>query len=147
VSTVSSTEENNAKASKAEPTVKSSGGRKKVKKLVPEGRVKIHATFSNTLITITDPRGNVIVLSSAGACGFKGSRKSTPYAAQVAAEKVAQIARDEYGMQVVSVVVKGPGPGRESAIRALASALRIKDITDDTRIPFNGCRDPKERRV
>lgn len=121
--------------------------KKKEKRVVPHGRVHIRATFNNTLITITDPEGNVLSWSSAGKIGFKGSRKGTPFAAQVAAQNAAGIARD-LGMRTVDVEVKGPGGGRESAIRALASSgLNVKSIKDVTPIPHNGCRPRKRRRV
>ena len=125
----------------------SKGGKKKEKRVVPHGVAHIQATFNNTLITIADPEGNVVSWSSAGRIGFKGSRKGTPFAAQVAAQGAAQIARDS-GMRTVEVEVKGPGGGRESAVRALAaSGLMIKSIRDVTPIPHNGCRPRKRRRV
>lgn len=121
--------------------------KKKVKKNVPVGVAHIHATFNNTIVTITDPTGGVVSWSSAGCNGFKGSRKSTPFAAQVAGEQAAQKARD-VGMRTVSVMVKGPGSGRESALRALASkGLNISVIKDVTPVPHNGCRPRKSRRV
>ena len=122
---------------------------KKSKKIkhVPKGVAHIYATFNNTIITITDLSGNVVAWNSAGASGFKGSRKSTPFAAQIASEKAAKKAM-EHGMRDVDVLVKGPGSGRESAIRALQSAgLHIRSIKDITPIPHNGCRPPKRRRV
>jgi len=122
-------------------------GKKKVKKNVANGIVHIASTFNNTLITITDISGNVLSWSSAGARGFKGSRKSTPFAAQVAAGDAAAKAM-EHGLKTVSVNVSGPGAGRESALRALAAAgLKITLIRDTTPIPHNGCRPPKRRRV
>jgi small subunit ribosomal protein S11 len=122
-------------------------GKKRVKKNVAMGIVHIASTFNNTMITITDVSGNVIAWSSAGARGFKGSRKSTPFAAQVAAGDAAAKAM-EHGLKTVSVVVKGPGAGRESALRALSAAgLKITLIRDVTPIPHNGCRPPKRRRV
>ena len=122
-------------------------GKKRVKKNVAMGIVHIASTFNNTMITITDVSGNVLSWSSAGARGFKGSRKSTPFAAQVAAGDAAAKAM-EHGLKTVSVVVKGPGAGRESALRALAAAgLKITLIRDVTPIPHNGCRPPKRRRV
>lgn len=125
----------------------SKSGKKKEKRVVPHGVAHIQATFNNTLITIADPEGNVVSWSSAGRIGFKGSRKGTPFAAQVAAQGAAQIARDS-GMRTVEVQVKGPGGGRESAVRALAaSGLMIKSIRDVTPIPHNGCRPRKRRRV
>ncbi len=122
-------------------------GKKRVKKNVATGVVHVAATFNNTMITITDATGNVIAWSSAGARGFKGSRKSTPFAAQVAAGDAAAKAM-EHGLKTVSVLVKGPGAGRESALRALGAAgLKITLIRDVTPIPHNGCRPPKRRRV
>jgi small subunit ribosomal protein S11 len=121
--------------------------KRKVKKNVVEGIAHVNSTFNNTLITITDRQGNAISWSSAGAQGFKGSRKSTPYAAQIAAE-VAGRAAQEHGMKVLDVQVTGPGSGRESALRALSSiGFRINNIKDTTPIPHNGCRPPKRRRV
>jgi small subunit ribosomal protein S11 len=127
-----------------------SGGkdrRKKEKRVVPHGVAHIKATFNNTLISISDPEGNVVSWSSAGRIGFKGSRKGTPFAAQVAGQNAAQSARD-VGMRTIDVEVDGPGGGRESAIRALGSAgLTVKSIRDVTPIPHNGCRPRKRRRV
>lgn len=120
---------------------------KKVKKNVPEGIAHIQATFNNTIVTITDKQGNAISWASAGTQGFKGSRKGTPFAAQVAAENAAKKAA-EHGMRTVEVHVKGPGSGREAALRALQMAgLQIKVIKDVTPLPHNGCRPPKRRRV
>lgn len=117
------------------------------RKVVPAGRAYVHSTFNNTIVTLTDPQGNVVTWSSAGASGFKGSRKSTPYAAQVAAQTAAKAAMD-IGMREVDIFVKGPGPGREQAIRSLQQAgLRVRSISDATPIPHNGCRPPKKRRV
>ncbi len=125
----------------------SASRKKKVKKNVPNGVAHVHATFNNTIITITDPSGGVVSWSSSGCNGFKGSRKSTPFAAQVAAEEAGRKAVDA-GMKSVKVLVKGPGSGRESALRALASAgLNITLIKDITPIPHNGCRPRKSRRV
>jgi small subunit ribosomal protein S11 len=122
--------------------------RKKVKKQVIDGIAYIRASFNNTIVTITDVQGNTVAWSSAASCGYRGSRKSTPYAAGEAAGKVAQAVIESFGMKNVHVRVKGPGPGRESAIRALHTAgLKILSITDATGIPFNGVRDPKKRRV
>ncbi len=124
-----------------------SRGRKKVKKNVPNGIANIKATFNNTIINITDLEGNTIAWSSAGTIGFKGSRKSTPYAAQQAAEAVAKQAA-EHGMRKVEVRVKGPGSGRETAIRTLqANGLEVGSIKDVTPVPHNGCRPKKKRRV
>jgi small subunit ribosomal protein S11 len=121
--------------------------KKKEKKHVPTGLAHIQASFNNTVVTISDPNGNVVSWSSSGSLGFRGSRKGTPFAAQQAAQKAASAARD-HGMRVVDVRVKGPGSGRESAIRALAAAgLEVKSIKDVTPIPHNGCRPPKRRRV
>lgn len=121
--------------------------KKKVKRNVPIGVAHIQATFNNTTITITDLNGEVISWSTAGAKGFKGSRKSTPYAAQVAAEDAARKAMDA-GMRTISVLVKGPGSGRESAVRALANVgLKVNLLKDITPVPHNGCRPPKRRRV
>jgi small subunit ribosomal protein S11 len=121
--------------------------RKKAKRMVSEGVVHIHSTFNNTIITITDPQGNVVAWASAGAVGFKGSRKGTPFAAQVAAENAARKAA-ELGMRQVQVFVKGPGAGRESALRSLqAAGFTVNLIKDVTPIPHNGCRPPKRRRV
>jgi len=123
-----------------------STGRKE-RKNVPYARAYIRATFNNTIITITDQQGNTITWSSAGMVGFKGSRKSTPYAAQLAAQQVAKNAQD-HGVREVDVFVKGPGPGREAAIRSLQGAgFKVRSITDVTPIPHNGCRPPKKRRV
>ncbi len=121
--------------------------RKRVKMNVPVGQVHIYATFNNTIVTITDENGNTLAWASAGSAGFKGSRKSTPYAARLASQNAARTARD-YGMQEAEVIVKGPGPGRESAIRALhSSGIRVRAIHDITPVPHNGCRPPKKRRV
>ena len=121
--------------------------RKKVKKTVVDGIAHIHASFNNTIITITDRQGNALSWATAGGSGFRGSRKSTPFAAQVAAER-AGIAAQEYGLKNLDVEVKGPGSGRESALRAVATCgLRITHIRDVTPIPHNGCRPPKKRRV
>lgn len=120
---------------------------RRVKKNVPIGVVHIQATFNNTIVTITDPAGNTVSWSSAGVKGFKGSRKSTPFAAQLVAEDAAHKAMDN-GMKAVGVFVKGPGAGRESALRAIANTgLKITHIRDVTPIPHNGCRPPKRRRV
>ena len=126
---------------------KSAGGPRKAKKNVPEGVVHMHATFNNTIITITDKMGNTISWASAGCVGFKGSRKSTPFAAQLAAETCGRKAMDN-GMRTVEVHVNGPGSGRESAIRALQNiGMNITLIKDVTPLPHNGCRPPKRRRV
>lgn len=126
---------------------KTKRGKRKVRKNVQVGIAHIHATFNNTIVTITDTHGNALSWSSAGARGFKGSRKSTPYAAGVAAEHAARAAQ-EHGLKKVSVHLKGPGTGRESALRSLQSAgLKITSIRDVTPLPHNGCRPPKRRRV
>jgi small subunit ribosomal protein S11 len=121
--------------------------RKRAKKMVAEGVVHVHSTFNNTIVTITDPSGGVVAWSSAGSVGFKGSRKGTPFAAQLAAEQAAKKAMD-HGMRSVQVYVKGPGAGRESVLRSLqAAGFSITVIRDVTPIPHNGCRPPKRRRV
>ena len=121
--------------------------KKKVRRQVADGVAHIHASFNNTIVTITDRQGNTLSWATSGGAGFRGSRKSTPFAAQVAAEKAGNIAL-EYGVLYLDVQVKGPGPGRESAVRALnACGYKITNITDVTPIPHNGCRPPKKRRV
>ncbi len=121
--------------------------RKRVKKQVADGMAHIHASFNNTIVTITDRQGNALSWATAGGSGFRGSRKSTPFAAQVAAERAAEAAK-EFGLKNVDVYVNGPGPGRESSIRALnAAGFRVTSITDVTPIPHNGCRPSKRRRV
>ncbi len=121
--------------------------RKRTKKTVVDGIAHVHASFNNTIITITDRQGNVLCWATSGGSGFRGSRKSTPFAAQVAAEK-AGIAAQEYGVKNLEVQVKGPGPGRESAVRSLHNiGFKIANISDVTPIPHNGCRPPKKRRV
>ena len=130
----------------AKPTAKTT--KKKVRNTVIDGMAYIHASFNNTIITITDRQGNALSLATAGGSGFRGSRKSTPFAAQVAAEKAGKDAVDLYGLKSVDVKVNGPGPCRESAVRALNSVgLTVGQITDITPIPHNGCRPPKKRRV
>jgi small subunit ribosomal protein S11 len=132
-----------APATTPEPRVR----RRRERKAIPRGAAHIKASFNNTVVTITDPAGNVVAWSSAGSSGWKGSRKSTPYAAQVTAEGAARKALD-IGMKQIEVYVKGPGAGREAAIRALqAAGLEVSSITDVTPIPHNGCRAPKRRRV
>jgi small subunit ribosomal protein S11 len=134
-------------AKPAAKTGKKKTFKKKEKRIVPSGLVHIQASFNNTLVSITDLDGKVVCWASAGALGFKGSRKGTPFAAQQAALRAATLARD-HGMRSVEVRVKGPGSGRESAIRALATAgLDVRVIKDVTPIPHNGCRPPKRRRV
>ncbi len=126
---------------------KSTAGKKRIRRDVSDGIVHIQATFNNTVITVTDKQGNTLAWATAGSSGFKGSRKSTPFAAQVASRNVSKLVQDN-GLKSVEVHVRGPGPGRESAIRALnASGLKIVSITDTTPIPHNGCRPPKRRRV
>lgn len=121
--------------------------RKRVKKEVADGIVHVHASFNNTIITITDRKGNALSWATSGGSGFRGSRKSTPFAAQVAAEKAGTVAL-EFGMKNLDVYVKGPGPGRESAVRSLNNlGFKINNIVDVTPIPHNGCRPPKKRRV
>jgi small subunit ribosomal protein S11 len=132
---------------KAETKKDRKGTKKKEKRLVPHGVVHIQATFNNTIVTISDPEGHVLSWSSAGRIGFKGSRKGTPFAAQVAAQNAGNTAKDT-GVRSVDVMVKGPGAGRESAIRALqAAGIEVKSIKDVTPIPHNGCRPRKRRRV
>lgn len=121
--------------------------RKKVKKVVTNAVAHIHASFNNTIITLSDKQGNVLCWATSGGAGFRGSRKSTPFAAQVATEKVSNAAKD-FGIQNLEVQVKGPGPGRDSAVRTLNNCgFKISKITDVTSIPHNGCRPPKKRRV
>lgn len=128
----------------AKPATKS---RKRIKQQVIDGIVHVHASFNNTIITITDRKGNTLSWATAGGSGFRGSRKSTPFAAQVAAER-AGTAAQEYGVKNLEVEIKGPGPGRESAVRALNNlGFRVLSISDVTPIPHNGCRPPKKRRV
>ena len=125
---------------------KTTARKKRVRKNIAKGTAHIHSTFNNTIVTITDEKGNAVAWSSAGALGFKGSRKSTPYAAQMAAEAAGKAAVD-HGMKTVEVNVKGPGPGREAAVRSLQTAgLEITAINDVTPIPHNGCRPPKRPR-
>jgi small subunit ribosomal protein S11 len=121
--------------------------RKKTKRVVSDGIVHVHASFNNTIVTFTDRQGNALCWATSGGSGFRGSRKSTPYAAQIATERAASVAK-EYGMKSVIVLVHGPGPGRESTIRELISQeFKIVEITDVTGIPHNGCKPPKKRRV
>ena len=121
--------------------------RKKVKRTVIDGMAHVHASFNNTIITITDRQGNALAWATAGGSGFRGSRKSTPFAAQIASQKAGEMAL-EFGMKSLEVFIKGPGPGRESAVRALnAVGFKITNITDVTPVPHNGCRPPKKRRV
>jgi small subunit ribosomal protein S11 len=128
----------------AKPATKS---RKRIKQQVVDGIVHVHASFNNTIITITDRKGNTLSWATAGGSGFRGSRKSTPFAAQIAAERAGTVAQ-EYGVKNLEVEIKGPGPGRESAVRALNNlGFRVLSISDVTPIPHNGCRPPKKRRV
>ena len=121
--------------------------KKRIKREVADGIVHVHASFNNTIVTITDRKGNALSWATSGGSGFRGSRKSTPFAAQVAAERAGQVAQ-EYGMKNLDVMIKGPGPGRESAVRSLNSlGFKISNIVDVTPIPHNGCRPPKKRRV
>ena len=123
------------------------GGKKKEKKNIPVGLAHIKSTFNNTIVTFTDMKGNVVAWASAGTCGFKGSKKGTPYAAQIAAQTAAKKAQ-EHGMRTIGILVKGPGARRESAMRAIANeGFKISFIRDVTPIPHNGCRPPKRRRV
>lgn len=124
-----------------------SSTKKKVKKTVVDGVAHIHASFNNTIVTITDRQGNTLSWATSGGSGFRGSRKSTPFAAQIAAERAGTAAQD-YGVKNLDVEVKGPGPGRESAVRALNNiGFKVTNITDVTPVPHNGCRPPKKRRV
>lgn len=126
---------------------RSKRGPRKAKRTLSSGQIHVYATFNNTIITITDQQGNTVSWASAGAVGFKGSRKSTPFAARLAMEKALKAAMD-MGLREVDLIVKGPGPGRESAIRAVqATELRVNSIADVTPVPHNGCRPPKRRRV
>ena len=121
--------------------------RKRERKLTPRARAYIHATFNNTIVTFTDPEGNTLLWSTPGEHEFKGSRRSTPYAAQIAAQEAAKRALEQ-GVREVDLYIKGPGPGREAAIRSIQGAgLRVRSITDVTPIPHNGCRPPKKRRI
>src|SRR5690606_180683 len=131
----------------AKATSSTTRARKRTKRSVVDGIAHIHASFNNTIVSITDRQGNALAWASAGGSGFRGSRKSTPFAARVAAERAGRAAQD-YGLKNLEVRVKGPGPGRESAVRALnAVGYRITNISDVTPIPHNGCRPPKKRRV
>ena len=132
----------------AKPKLKKVSRKRRERKLVERGAAHIRSSFNNTIVTITDTNGNALSWASSGGLGFRGSRKSTPYAAQMVAETAAKAAVDNYGLKTVEVFVKGPGQGRESAIRALQSAgLEVTMIKDVTPIPHNGCRPPKRRRV
>ena len=121
--------------------------KKKIKRVVTDGIAHVHASFNNTIITITDRQGNALSWATSGGAGFRGSRKSTPFAAQVAAEKAGKVAL-EYGVKSLEVRIKGPGPGRESAVRALNGlGIKVVQISDVTPVPHNGCRPPKRRRI
>ena len=136
-----------AQSPSQKPAASAARARKKVKKSVSEGIAHIHASFNNTIITITDRQGNALSWATSGGAGFKGSRKSTPFAAQVAAETAGRAAQDQ-GIKTLDVRIKGPGPGRESSVRALASlGIRINSISDVTPVPHNGCRPQKRRRI
>lgn len=136
------------KAGAAAGTTGKVKGRKKVKRQITDGIAHVYSSFNNTIVTITDVQGNAVAWTSAANCGYRGSRKSTPYAAGEAAQKAGIAVVENFGMKSVHVYVRGPGPGRESAIRALNTAgLKILSITDVTGVPFNGCRAPKKRRV
>ena len=136
-----------AKATKTKTAINTAARKKRARKNVVKGVAHIHSTFNNTIVTITDEAGSVLTWSSAGALGFKGAKKSTPYAAQMAAEAAGKVAREQ-GMRSVEVYVKGPGAGRESAIRALTNCdMEVTLIQDVSPIPHNGCRPPKKRRV
>ena len=128
-------------------SARSQSGARKTKRTLSSGQIHIYATFNNTIVTVTDKQGNTVCWGSAGSAGFKGSRKSTPFAARLAAEHAVKAALG-MGLQEVDVFVKGPGPGRDAAIRAVQSlGLRVSSITDQTPVPHNGCRPPKKRRV
>lgn len=130
-----------------EETPKKSGSGRKAKRTLSAGQIHIYATFNNTIITVTDRQGNTVAWASGGSVGFKGSRKSTPFASRLATEKAVKLALD-MGMQEAELYVKGPGPGRESAVRAVQSlGVRVNSISDVTPLPHNGCRPPKQRRI
>lgn len=132
---------------KGQKSTRRTGGTRKVKRTLSSGQIHIFASFNNTIITVTDVQGNVVCWGSSGSAGFKGSRKSTPFAARMAAEQAVKNAMG-MGLQEATLFVKGPGPGREAAIRAIQSlGLRVSSITDVTPVPHNGCRPPKKRRV
>lgn len=132
----------------AKPAAAAKATKKKVRKAVVDGIAFIHASFNNTIVTITDRQGNALSWATSGGSGFRGSRKSTPFAAQVAAERAGKAAIELYGLKNLDVKVNGPGPGRESAVRALnGCGLKVSNITDVTPMPHNGCRPPKKRRV
>ena len=135
------------RAQSASQAAAASRARKKARKNVSDGIAHVHASFNNTIITITDRQGNALSWATSGGAGFKGSRKSTPFAAQVAAESAGRVAL-EYGIKTLEVRIKGPGPGRESSVRALnALGIKIASISDITPVPHNGCRPPKRRRI
>lgn len=133
-------------AQKARPT-RRRGGARKTGRTLSAGQVHIYATFNNTIVTVTDKQGNTVCWGSAGSVGFKGSRKSTPFAARLAAEEALKKAQG-FGLQEADIFIKGPGPGREAAVRAVQSmSIKVTSITDETPVPHNGCRPPKKRRV
>lgn len=134
-------------ASAAKSSKTATKTKKKAKRAISSGVVYVQATFNNTLITVTDLQGNVLTWATAGGMGYKGARKSTPFAAQQAAKQAAQVAKDVYSLKTVDVFIKGPGSGREAAARALAEFFKVTSISDITGIPHNGCRPEKERRV
>lgn len=134
-------------STKGKKKVSARGGARKKSRKVQHGIAHVQATFNNILITITDPQGNALAFSSAGSKGFKGSRKSTPYAAQLVAEDVGTAAKTNFDMKTIAIYIKGPGPGRDSVIRVFAAILKITEIRDVTGIPHNGPRPPKKRRV
>jgi small subunit ribosomal protein S11 len=145
---VDTTDESGDKGSAGGKGGSAAKSRKKIKRQISDGIAHVYSSFNNTIVTITDVQGNAISWTSAANCGYRGSRKSTPYAAGEAAQKAGLAVVETYGMKNIQVRVKGPGPGRESAIRALqAIGLKVISITDVTPIPFNGCRPPKKRRV
>ncbi|MBT3189669.1 MAG: 30S ribosomal protein S11 [Anaerolineae bacterium] len=136
-----------AKAKKKSTSARRGGAKKKAKRTLSKGQVHVMASFNNTIITITDMQGNTVAWGSAGSVGFKGSRKSTPFAARLASEQAGKAAQ-QLGIQEVDIFIKGPGPGRENAIRAIqAVGIKVRSIADITPIPHNGCRPPKKRRV
>src|SRR5579875_1543090 len=144
----STPETTSAPAATSEAPKAATGKRKKSKRTVASGQVHVHATFNNTIITFTDPKGNVLTKSSAGACGFRGSKKGTAYAAQVAAEQAGQAAKQQYGFSKAEVFVKGIGLGRDSAVRAMAGLdIAVENIKDVTGVPHGGVRPKKSRRI
>ena len=143
-----STQQTSAASSKGKASSKTGSVKKRAKRNISQGCVHIQATFNNTIVTFTDRQGNVLAWASAGGSGFRGSRKSTPYAAQIAADNIGRVVYENDGMRRINVYVKGPGPGRESVIRALGNiGFQVDEIVDVTPIPHNGCQPPKKRRV